>query len=259
MSKIIAIAMQKGGVGKTTTTVNLAAALAECGQRVLAVDLDAQGNLTQHVGLDPEKLTPTVYDAFRDEIDGYESVAEEAIRQTSEAFDLLPSQPELSLVEIGLMNVISREKVLSIILQPIREHYDYILIDCNPSLGLLVVNALAAADSVLIPVQTEYLAARGANMILATIDTVRRKQLNPNLYIEGILLTMVDTRTILMREVMEAVKEQLGEQNVFDVVIKRSIRFAESVVAGKSILAYDSSSQGAEAYRTLAKEIMGNG
>ena len=133
-------------------------------------------------------------------------MAEEAIRQTSEAFDLLPSQPELSLVEIGLMNVISREKVLSIILQPIREHYDYILIDCNPSLGLLVVNALAAADSVLIPVQTEYLAARGANMILATIDTVRRKQLNPNLYIEGILLTMVDTRTILMREVIEAVK-----------------------------------------------------
>jgi chromosome partitioning protein len=259
MSKTIAIAMQKGGVGKTTTTMNLAAALAEAGKRVLAIDLDAQGNLTQHAGFEPESLPTTIYAAFKDEIDGYQSDVEVAILKSAENFDLLPSQPELSIVEIGLMNVISRERVLDVILEPVRDNYDYILIDCNPSLGLLVVNALTTANSVLIPVQTEYLSARGANMILTTIDTIRRKQLNPTLYVEGVLLTMADTRTILMREVMAAVKKELGEQHVFDVTVHRSIRFAESVVAGQSILAYDPKGKGAAAYRQLAQEILANG
>lgn len=258
MSKTIAIAMQKGGVGKTTTTINLAAALTEMGNRVLAVDLDAQGNLTQHAGFDPESLSSTIYTAFRDEIDGYESDARAALVQSAEGFDLLPAQPELSLVEIGLMNVISREKVLELILQPIRGEYDFILIDCNPSLGLTVVNALTTSDSVLIPIQTEYLAARGTSMVLSTIDTIRRKQLNPNLYVEGVLLTMADTRTILTREVIDAVKAQMGKQHVYDVIIKRSIRFAESAVAGQSILAYESKGTGAAAYRQLAREIAAN-
>ncbi|HID52543.1 MAG TPA: ParA family protein, partial [Anaerolineae bacterium] len=155
MTRIITIAMQKGGVGKTTTTINLAAALAEMGRRVLAVDLDPQGNLTQHAGFDPDQVSPTIYAAFKDEIDGYESDASQAIYETDEAFHLLPSQPELSLIELSLINTLSRERVLETALAPIREAYDYILIDCNPSLGLLVINALTAANSVIIPVQTE--------------------------------------------------------------------------------------------------------
>ena len=256
MSRIIAIAMQKGGVGKTTTTINLAAALAEMGHRVLAVDLDPQGNLTQHAGLDPDQVSPTIYAAFKDEIDGYESNVSQAIYETDEAFHLLPSQPELSLIELSLINTLSRERVLETLLAPVRQAYDYILIDCNPSLGLLVINALTAADSVIIPVQTEYLAARGAFMILSSIETVRRKKLNPNLAIEGILLTMADTRTTMTREVSTAVTAQYGDTiHIFNAVVKRSVRFSESAVAGQSILAYDPRSPGAEAYRQAAREI----
>ena len=197
MTRIIAIAMQKGGVGKTTTAINLSAALASFGQKVLAVDLDAQGNLTQHSGFDPEQLSPTIYDSLKAEVDGFESDAADAIYETAEGFYLLPSQPELSLVEVSLINTLSRERVLSNILESVTADYDFVLIDCSPSLGLLVINALTAADSVLIPVQTDYLAARGAFMILSSIETVRRKKLNPNLQVEGILLTMADTRTLL--------------------------------------------------------------
>lgn len=257
MTRTIAIAMQKGGVGKTTTTINLAAALSKLGQRVLAVDLDAQGNLTQHAGFDPEHLSPTIYDALKAEVDGFEAHVADAIYETDERFHLLPSQPELSLVEVALINTLSRERVLDTILQDIRDLYDFILIDCGPSLGLLVINALTAADSVIVPVQTDYLAARGAFMILSSIETVKRKKLNPNLQVEGILLTMADTRTLLAKDIQDAVNAQYGNGiQIFEPVIRRSVRFGESAAAGQSILAYDPKSPGAKAYLKIAKSIL---
>lgn len=257
MSRILAIAMQKGGVGKTTTTINLSAALADRGYRVLAVDLDPQGNLTQHAGFDPEQLSPTIYDGMRAELEGQFYDPRDAIHATVEGFDLIPSQPELSLVELSLISTLSRERVLAVFLEAIQDDYDYILIDCGPSLNLLVINALTASDSVIIPVQTEYLAARGAFMILSTIETVRQKKLNPDLYVEGILLTMADTRTLLTKDVLAAVDSQFGTgQYVFQNIIKRSVRFGESVVAGQSILAYDPKNPGAQAYRDVADEIV---
>lgn len=257
MTRIIAVAMQKGGVGKTTTAVNLAAALAELGERVLAIDLDPQGNLTQHCGFDPDNVSPTIYDAFKAEIEGFEGKISASIYETDEGFHLLPSQPELSLIELSLINTLSRERVLTTLLEPVQSYYDFILIDCNPSLGLLVVNALTAATDVIIPIQTEYLAARGALMIMSSIETVRTKKLNPNLQITGILLTMADTRTTLTREVLQAIKTQYGSGiNIYSQIIKRSVRFAESAAAGQSLLAYDSNSQGARAYRQVAKQLV---
>lgn len=260
MTRIIAIAMQKGGVGKTTTTINLAAALTELGQRVLAIDLDPQGNLTQHAGFDPDNISPTIYDAFKAEMDGFESDISQAIYESDEGFHLLPSQPELSLIELGLINTLSRERVLATMLEDVTADYDTILIDCNPSLGLLVINALTVASSVIIPIQTEYLAARGALMILSSIETVRRKKLNSDLDIEGILLTMADTRTTLTRDILAAIENQYGGGiRIFDAIVKRSVRFAESAVAGQSILAYEPKGPGAAAYRQVAREIVQGG
>jgi chromosome partitioning protein len=259
-ARIIAVAMQKGGVGKTTTTINVAAALARLNQRVLAVDLDPQGNLTQHAGFDPECTEPTIYHPLKAEVEGLESNVAAAIYHTGEGFDLLPAQQELSLIELALINTLSRERVLATLLDGVAGNYDYILIDCSPSLGLLVINALTVADSVLIPIQTEYLAARGAFMILSTIETVRRKKLNAGLEIEGILLTMADTRTIMTKDIQAAITQQFGAgHHIFEPLIKRSVRFAESAVAGKSILAYDPHSQGAEAYRSVAEIIIDRG
>jgi chromosome partitioning protein len=249
--------MQKGGVGKTTTTINLAAALHELGQRVLAVDLDPQNNLTQHAGFDPEQVAPTIYDGFKAEVDGYPSDVRAAIHETEEGFHLLPSQPELSLVELSLINTLSRERVLATLLENIVDEYDFILIDCNPSLGLLVINALTASTSVVIPIQTEYLAARGALMILSSVETVRRKKLNPKLAIEGILLTMADARTTLARDISAAITQQYGDDiTIFETTVRRSIRFAESALAGQSILGYDPKGPGAEAYRQIAQQIL---
>lgn len=257
MTRIIAVAMQKGGVGKTTTTINLAAALTESGQQVLAIDLDPQSNLTQHAGFDPEQVSPTIYDALKAEVEGFSSDVKSAIYQSEEGFHLLPSQPELSLIELSLINTLSRERVLATMLEDVVGAYDYVLIDCNPSLGLLVINALTAATSVLIPIQTEYLAARGALMILSSIETVRRKKLNPDLAISGILLTMADARTTLARDISEAVTRQYGDGiNIFNTVVRRSIRFAESALAGQSILAYEPDGPGASAYRQVAREIL---
>jgi len=259
MGRVISVAMQKGGVGKTTTTINLAAALARIGQRVLVVDLDPQGNLTQHAGLDPERISPTIYDILRAEVDGRDSDVSTAIYPAKEGFSILPSQPELSLVELALMNTISRERVLSTVLEEVRDDYDYTLIDCSPSLSLLVINALTASDSVLIPIQTEYLAARGAYMVLSTIETVRRKRLNPGLQIEGILLTMADVRTTMTREIIQAVEEQFGEgHHIFSTVVRRSVRFVESAAAGTSILSFAPRSPGAEAYKLVAQELVDN-
>ncbi len=257
MTRKIAIAMQKGGVGKTTTTINLAASLTRLGQRVLAIDLDPQGNLTQHVGYDPDQISPTIYDPLKAEVDGLDGDIGDAIYETAEGFHILPSQPELSLVEVALINTLSRERVLATLLEDVADDYDFILIDCNPSLGLLVINALTAADSVIVPIQTEYLAARGAFMILSSIETVRRKKLNPTLEIEGIILTMADTRTLLTQDVLTAVNDQFGENiHIFDPIIKRSVRFGESAAAGQSIVAYDPTSQGALAYRKIAQQLL---
>ncbi len=257
MSKIIAIAMQKGGVGKTTTTITLAAALVEQNQHVLVIDLDPQGNLTQHAGFDPDNISPTIYDSLKAEVDGFAGDVKSAIYTSEEGFDLLPSQPELSLIELSLMNTLSREQVLTTILDDVRDAYDYILIDCSPSLGLLVINALTVADSVLIPIQAEYLAARGALMIMSTIETVRRKKLNANLEIEGILLTMADARTTLARDVEAAIIAQYGDDiHIFNPIVRRSIRFAESAAVGQSILTYEPTNPGAQAYRDVAAEIL---
>lgn len=256
MSHIIAVAMQKGGVGKTTTTINVAAGLAELGHRVLIIDLDPQGNLTQHAGFDPERVSPTIYDILRAELEGQPADIHAAIVETAEGFSLLPSQPELSLVELSLMNTLSRERILSAALEPLDEHFDFVLIDCSPSLNLLVINALTAADSVLIPIQTEYLSARGALMVLSTIETIRQKKLNPDLAVEGILLTMADTRTLLAQDVLAAVENQYGgQQHIFEAVVRRSVRFAESAVAGQSILVYDPKNPGADAYRQVSRDI----
>jgi chromosome partitioning protein len=256
MAWIIAIAMQKGGVGKTTTAINLAAGLVALDYRVLAIDLDPQGSLTQHAGFDPEKLSPTIYNALKAEVDGFNGDVSQAICKTKEGFDLLPSQPELSLIELSLMNTLSRERVLATMLEEIGDLYDFILIDCSPSLNLLVVNALTASNSVIIPIQTEYLPARGALMVLSTIETIRRKRLYQELEVEGILLTMADTRTLMTKDILAAVEQQYSHgQYVFSAFIKRSVRFAESAVAGQSILAYDPSNPGAEAYRQVASEI----
>lgn len=257
MTEIITIAMQKGGVGKTTTTINLAAALAEQEKKVLVIDLDPQGNLTEHAGFNPEGVSPTIYNAFQDEIDGIDPNIESAIYKSAEGFYVLPSQPEMSLIELSLMNTLSRERVLEMIIEPITHLFDYVLIDCSPSLGLLVINALTASNSVLIPVQTEFLAARGARMILNTINTVKRSRLNPDLRVAGIALTMANTRTNITREVQMAIQAQMGsEHRIFDAVISRSVRFAESAAMGQSILAYAPNSAGAESYRLLAKELM---
>jgi chromosome partitioning protein len=248
--------MQKGGVGKTTTAMNLAAGLTELNYKVLVIDLDPQGNLTQHAGFDPEQVSPTIYDVLKAELDGVNGDVRAAIHQCEEGFYILPSQPELSMIELSLMNTLSRERVLVTALDEINNDFDFILIDCSPSLNLLVINALTAADSVVIPVQAEYLAARGSFMILSTIETIRQKKLNPHLEVEGILLTMADTRTLMTRDILAAVEEQFGDgQHIFEAFIKRTVRFAESAVAGQSILAYEPKNPGAEAYRQVAYEV----
>jgi len=248
MSRVIAILNQKGGVGKTTTTINLAAYLAKLGRRVLIVDIDPQGNASSGLGLDKQTLEATLYDVLF----GRAELSKTIRRATTHSLDLLPSNSQLAAAEVELVGLVGRELKLRQILSSL-DHYDYILIDCPPSLGLLSINALTAADEVLIPVQTEYYAMEGLSQLLDTIQQVRQA-LNPNLNLLGIILTMFDTRTSLSEQVQAEVERHFSGK-VFTTVIPRNIRLAEAPSFGRTIHEHDPMSRGAIAYQQLAKEL----
>jgi chromosome partitioning protein len=252
VARIIAMANQKGGVGKTTTTINLAASLAEAGNRVLIVDLDPQGAASVGVGVNAMDLPKTIYDLLCDQTTTFREVAQGT---SIENCWILPANIDLSAAEVVLVNEVAREQALKRILEPARELVDIVLIDCPPSLGLLTVNALTAADEVIIPLECEYFALRGMALLVDTIEKVRQR-LNPALEIKGVIPTMVDNRTLHTREVLERVHEAFGAK-VFSTQIPRTVRFAEAPVTGQSILAYAGTSKGAAAYRRLAEEVMG--
>lgn len=250
MGKIIAIANQKGGVGKTTTAINLAASLAAEGKKVMIVDADPQANATSGYGIDPRKMDGSIYECLVDEY----PVAGSQVATCVEGLDLLGSRIDLAGAELELVNKPQRESVMRRALQSVKESYDYILIDCSPSLGLITVNALTAADSVIIPVQAEYFALEGISKLLNTIRIIKTK-LNPELEIEGFLLTMYDARLRLANQIYEELKGHFGEM-VFDTVIPRNIRLSEAPSHGLPALLYDASSRGATSHQQLAREII---
>jgi len=249
-ARIISMCNQKGGVGKTTTTINLGAALAEYGRKVLLVDFDPQGSLSVGLGLNPHQIELTIYDLL---MDREVALADIVVPTGVEGMDLLPSNIDLSAAEVQLVNEVAREQTLQRVLAPAVADYDVILIDCQPSLGLLTVNALTASDGVIVPLECEYFALRGVALLKTTIDKVRER-LNPRLQIDGVLGTMFDGRTLHGREVMQRLVEAWGE-TVFHTVIRRTVKFSDSTVAGEPITSYASGSAGADAYRQLAKEV----
>ena len=249
---IIAVSNQKGGVGKTTTTVNLAAALGMLGKRVLLIDMDPQGSLAAGLGLEPDSLDMTIYNALLTP----EMPIRRVIRPYQAYIDLIPANIDLASAEIELVAEIRRELILRRILEPLGSWYDFILIDCPPSLGLLTANSLCASQEVLIPLQCEYFAMRGIRLLLSTIDKIKAR-LNPELRILGILPTMYATGTIHAREVVEEMRAVFGEQ-IFDIVIQKSIRFPEATVANQAMLDYASKHQGTRAYQLLAQRIVGS-
>ena len=250
-ARIVALCNQKGGVGKTTTTINLGAALAEVGRRVLLVDFDPQGALSVGLGVQPHHLDSTAYNLLMDREIHIEDVL---IETKVPGIDLLPSNIDLSAAEVQLVGEVAREQTLARALAPVLDVYDYILIDCQPSLGLLTVNALTAADGVIIPLECEFFSLRGVALLIQTIDKVRER-LNPQLELEGILATMYDGRTLHGREVLARVVEAFGDK-VFHTVINRTVRFPETTVAGEPITSFAPSSAGANAYRDLAREVV---
>lgn len=249
MAHIVALANQKGGVGKTTTAVNLGAALAQAGRRILVVDVDSQANATSHLGYDKRTVETSIYDVLVRE----RPVAEVAVTTTRLGLDLVPSSPDLAGAEVEMVRMMRRERMLRRGLEAVRAHYDYVLIDPPPSLGLLTINALTAADSVVIPVQAEYLALEGLSQLVSTIERVRER-LNPSLHVLGLLLTMYDRRTNLAAEV-EADLRQHFSSLVFQTVVPRSIRLSEAPSFGETIFEYDARSAGAEAYAHFADEL----
>lgn len=248
---VISMCNQKGGVGKTTSTINLGAALAEYGRRVLLVDLDPQGALSAGLGVPHYELANTVHNLMVEPRVGIDDVL---IHTRVEGLDLVPSNIDLSAAEIQLVNEVGREQTLGRALRPVLDSYDYVLIDCQPSLGLLTVNALACSDGVVIPTECEFFSLRGLALLTDTVDKVRDR-LNPRLAISGILVTRYDSRTVNAREVMARVIERFGDL-VFDTVINRTVRFPETSVAGEPITTWAPKSSGALAYRTLAREVI---
>ncbi len=250
-AQVLAVCNQKGGVGKTTSTINLGAALTEFGRRVLLVDFDPQGALSVGLGIPAHQLERTIYNVL---IERSVGIADVVLRTCVDNMDLLPSNIDLSAAEVQLVSEVGREHSLLRTIRPVFDDYDYILVDCQPSLGLLTVNALAAADGVLIPLECEFFSLRGVALLIDTIDKVRER-LNPKLDITGILATMFDPRTLHSREVMARVVEAFGD-TVFDTVINRTVRFPETTVAGEPITTWAPRSAGAKAYRQLAREVI---
>lgn len=250
MSKVISLANQKGGVGKTTTSINLSAALAKEGKRVLLIDADPQANSSSGLGVEIRDLDNTIYECLVNGVDPHKAIVETPTKNLS----LIPSHIDLVGAEIEMLNMDHRELLLKNLIQPLRSEYDYILIDCSPSLGLITVNALTASDSVIIPVQCEFFALEGIAKLLNTIKIIKSK-LNPDLKIEGFLLTMFDNRLRLSNQVYEEVKRHFGDL-VFNTVIARNVRLSEAPSHGLSVLDYDASSKGAQNYKALAKELI---
>lgn len=250
MGRIIAIANQKGGVGKSTTAINLSACLAEAGKKVLAIDIDPQGNTTSGLGVDKKEADPTLYELLLGEADLNDCI----INNVVDNLDLIPSNMNLSGAEIELVGIEEREYILRNAIENVRDIYDYIIMDCPPSLSMLTINALTAADSVLVPIQCEYYALEGLSQLIHTIELVQER-LNEELEIEGVVFTMYDARTNLSLEVVENVKENLN-QNIYKTIIPRNVRLAEAPSYGLPINLYDSKSTGAESYRLLAEEVI---
>ncbi|WP_229116520.1 ParA family protein [Parenemella sanctibonifatiensis] len=248
---VIAMCNQKGGVGKTTTTINLGAALAETGRKVLLVDFDPQGSLSVGMGLNPHTMDQSIYNLL---LSRRTPVSEVLHTTDTPNMDLLPANIDLSAAEVQLVSEVAREQTLKRVLDPLRSQYDVILVDCAPSLGLLTVNALTASDQVIMPLELEFFALRGVALLTDTIEKVTDR-LNPELEVLGILGTMYDARTLHSREVLERVVQAFGDK-VFHTVIRRTIKFPETTVAGEPITSYASSSAGAQAYRDLAREVL---
>jgi chromosome partitioning protein len=250
-ARVVAVCNQKGGVGKTTTTISLGAALAEFGRRVLLVDFDPQGALSVGLGIQPHELDATVYNLLMERAAGPSEVV---IKTSVAGMELLPSNIDLSGAEVQLVHEVGREFVLGGVLEPLLPDYDIVLIDCQPSLGLLTVNALACSDGIIVPLECEYFAMRGVALLTETIEKVSRR-INPRLHMDGLLATMYDSRTLHSREVLTRVVDRFGDQ-VFHTVISRTVRFPDATVAGEPITSFDPASNGASSYRQLAKEVL---
>jgi chromosome partitioning protein len=250
-ARVVAVCNQKGGVGKTTTTINLGAALAQFGRRVLLVDFDPQGALSVGLGIQPHELDFTIYNLL---MERGTSASEVVVKTSVAGMELLPSNIDLSGAEVQLVHEVGREFVLGGVLEPLVPNYDVVLIDCQPSLGLLTVNALACADGIIVPLECEYFAMRGVALLTDTIDKVSRR-INPRLAMDGLLATMYDSRTLHSREVLHRVVDRFGDE-VFHTVISRTVRFPDATVAGEPITNFDPASAGASSYRELAKEVL---